>query len=218
MKKTTLIIFGKFPREGFVKTRLAATTGHTAATEFFRLCIEHIFEVADMARPYMDPVFCFAEADDEPAVVQWIGTRLPLIPQIKGTLMERNREAFRHVFAQGYERALIIATDIPDISQDILLAALRELDTTDIVIGPDQLDGYYLLGMNDFHSKLFAVSYTPSTPLLPQIVAQANTLGLRVQTLPILYNINTIDDLKEWHTANPDSTNPVRAHSVHLVA
>lgn len=216
MKNTALIIFGKFPREGFVKTRLATKIGNTDATEFFKKCLEHIFDVADTVRPYMDPLFCFAEAHDEPAVVRWLGTRFSLVPQINGTLMERNREAFRYVFAEGYERALIIATDIPDLSEEVLLAALRDLETSDMVIGPDQHDGYYLLGMNDFESKLFDVTYTPTTPLLPQMMAQAKNLDLRLHAMPILYNINTTDDLKEWFATDTDSTNPVRAYSVNL--
>ena len=104
----TLIIFGKFPRPGFVKTRLAVTTGDMAATAFFKRCIEHIFDVADDLRTQMDPLFCFAEAEDEPAVRAWIGDRFRLHPQIHAPLMERNRDAFRYAFEQGAGSALII--------------------------------------------------------------------------------------------------------------
>jgi rSAM/selenodomain-associated transferase 1 len=198
MKDTTLIIFGKYPREGFVKTRLAASVGNALATEFFRHCIENIFDVADGIRQHMEPVFCFAEAQDESSVRDWLGNRFRLIPQMQASLMDRNREAFRHVFEEGTKSALIIATDIPDISSNVLLEAQEALATYDVVIGPDQVDGYYLLGMNGFEPRLFDIAYGAQTPLFPQLLEQAEVLNLRVRTLPVLLNINTIEDLNQW--------------------
>ena len=197
MGENILIIFGKFPRLGFVKTRLARSLGDDSALELFKTWINHAFDEADKVRTLCTPVYFFAEAEDEASVRLWLKDRFPLFAQSKENLVERNKDAFARMFAQGAKKVVIIATDVPDLSAEIFTQAFSSLDTSDVVLGLDNVDGYYLLGMKALHNELFTVTYG-SNPIGPQLLTKAQELGLSVAQLPMLFNINTIEDLKEW--------------------
>eukprot|EP00873_Tetraselmis_striata_P009209 jgi/Tetstr1/429473/TSEL_019381.t1 len=51
-------------------------------------------------------------------------------------LGERMAGAFQHMFDEGAAKAVIIGTDIPDVSADIVTAAFAALDSHQMVLGP----------------------------------------------------------------------------------
>jgi rSAM/selenodomain-associated transferase 1 len=67
--------------------------------------------------------------------------------QSQGDLGDRLSRAMQDRFASGAGKLLLIGCDCPQISKDSLNGALRDLDSRDVVLGPTEDGGYYLLGL-----------------------------------------------------------------------
>jgi glycosyltransferase A (GT-A) superfamily protein (DUF2064 family) len=63
--------------------------------------------------------------------------------------------AFRKCFAMGYREVVVIGTDTPWMGAERVRKAFAELKANDVVIGPAEDGGYYLLGMRKFAPGIF---------------------------------------------------------------
>lgn len=67
----------------------------------------------------------------------------------------RMKNAFEEGFQMGFEKIVIIGSDMYDLSQEDLQRAFEHLDQHDFVVGPAEDGGYYLLGMKRLKECLF---------------------------------------------------------------
>ena len=63
--------------------------------------------------------------------------------------------AFVNSFTDGYEKVVILGSDLPDLTEKHILEAFKRLDDNDVVLGPTKDGGYYLLGMKKLQPKIF---------------------------------------------------------------
>ena len=63
--------------------------------------------------------------------------------------------AFEQSFENGYEKVVIIGSDLYDITPQIIEIAFENLNVNDLVLGPAKDRGYYLLGMKSIHKPSF---------------------------------------------------------------
>lgn len=194
----TLIIFGRYPHPGKVKTRLAASIGDTASADFYRLCAEHTFRQAASFQTSSIIFYC-SNQDDLPLVHEWIiQYNFSIAVQSGITLGERMENAFDSAFQKGAKKVIIIGTDAPDISNEILQSSVAALETSDIVIGPALDGGYYLLGMKNLHIDLFNEIPWSTDSVFQSTIEKAQTHQLTIQLLPPLTDIDTYEDLTKW--------------------
>jgi hypothetical protein len=66
-----LVLFGRLPVEGRVKTRLAAGSNAAAACSFYRSCCEHLLRETGRVNGARRVFFCSEQAQRTP-VVQWV--------------------------------------------------------------------------------------------------------------------------------------------------
>jgi glycosyltransferase A (GT-A) superfamily protein (DUF2064 family) len=85
---------------------------------------------------------------------------LPHYQQDGKDLGARMEAAFIRAFAMGYQAAAIIGTDSPDLPVSHIEEAFRilEQDGIDVVFGPAEDGGYYLLAMKRLHNVMFGIS------------------------------------------------------------
>jgi rSAM/selenodomain-associated transferase 1 len=192
-----LVIMVRSPHDKQVKSRLAATLGEGFATNFYRCCTEHIVQETGLIR---SPVqrHVFYTTGDEDAVRHWLGHRFHFAPQGEGALGERLEHIFATVFSQGAERAVVIATDVPELSRDIMNEAIAALDSADLTIGPCRDGGYYLLGMKSPHPELLGDIPWSTERVYEETVRRVRAGGLSLHVLPVLRDIDTENDLREW--------------------
>lgn len=140
-----------------MKTRLAAGVGEAEA---LRICRELGRGVIDGIRPVGDctTVVAFTPAHEAGAVRTWLGPTLRLEPQCEGDLGARLHPAVGRRFAAGAERVAVIGTDCPDVDARIVDDALARLDSADVVLGPSDDGGYYLLALRGPVPDLFTAS------------------------------------------------------------
>jgi hypothetical protein len=104
--------------------------------------------------------------------------------------------AFELIFRDGtVERAVIIGSDCPDLTGDLILKAFIALETHEFVIGPARDGGYYLLGMRQPTPALFAGKRWSTDSVLAETLETIRQLGGRGYLLPVLSDVDEVADL-----------------------
>ncbi|WP_448560733.1 TIGR04282 family arsenosugar biosynthesis glycosyltransferase [Trichothermofontia sp.] len=202
--KQTLIIFMRYPQPGTTKTRLIPALGAAGAAQLYRHLAERTLAqaVALQAQQVMDIEIWFA-GGSVAQMQAWLGDHQVYRSQPAGDLGERMAAAFAAVLAAGIvraalppeNRAVLIGTDCPGLNVDHLTAAFAALATHDVVLGPAQDGGYYLIGLQRPIVDLF-VNMPWSTAIVAQrTLSIAAQLGLSVHCLPRLTDIDQPGDL-----------------------
>ncbi|MBO3271923.1 TIGR04282 family arsenosugar biosynthesis glycosyltransferase [Hymenobacter defluvii] len=195
-----LLIFAREPVLGRVKTRLAAGIGAEAALSVYRELLAHTAQAVIEAQ--LPATVWLAEAPTSllapnEALPEWPG--LPWQMQPAADLLgARMAHAFAEAFATGATRIAIIGTDCPGLTAAHLTQAFQLLTDHDVVLGPADDGGYYLLGLRQPQPVLFE-NKTWSTPtVLADTLADAQRLGLRTALLPTLHDVDSAADLARW--------------------
>jgi rSAM/selenodomain-associated transferase 1 len=196
--KTSIIMFVRFPHAGKVKTRLAQSLGEDKAAALYRLCVENLFtQCLKLSRTVECYVF-YADGADRENVEKWASPNFILRRQEHGMLGNRIANALGVTIREGAEKAIIMASDVPDLSVGELEAAIDALDSYDLVIGPSLDGGYYLLGLKKLEKTLFKGIDWSTENVFRQTLHKAKLASLRVFCLPQLLDIDTKDDLRLW--------------------
>ncbi len=116
-------------------------------------------------------------------------------------LGERMLNAFREGFQSGYEKIIIIGSDMYDLSALELEAAFQQLGANDFVVGPAQDGGYYLLGMTTLKEELFQDKTWGTGSVLPDTMEnlKGNTVGM----LPLKNDVDHYEDIKDIEAFRP---------------
>ncbi|MCB0752343.1 MAG: TIGR04282 family arsenosugar biosynthesis glycosyltransferase [Ignavibacteriae bacterium] len=194
--KNALIIFIKFPKLGKVKTRLASSTNDVFALEVYKLLAENIFKEAEKLD---SDIFVFYDGSaDKQRVKNWVNKNFIYSPQNGKDLGEKMLNAFEQVKSKGFEKILIIGSDVPDISKDLITNSLNELNKTDVVISPSDDGGYSLLGLKEINSFLFQNIEWSTQKVLNQTIEAIKQNKLSLTKLKTLNDIDTKEELIEW--------------------
>lgn len=188
MKNTLLIVFVKNKKLGTVKTRLAKVIGDKLAFELY----EALLDITEKAVTGVDrdKVVYFSQSIED---THWKNCKKKL--QHGAHLGARMHQAFLDGFALGYESIVLIGSDLPEISKEIIEKGFHELEENDVVIGPAQDGGYYLIGMNQPHAQLFEDKPWSQPNLLEVTLEQVKAQKLCLALLEPLNDIDTYDDL-----------------------
>ncbi|WP_432411828.1 TIGR04282 family arsenosugar biosynthesis glycosyltransferase [Rasiella sp. SM2506] len=149
--KNALIIFTRNPELGKCKTRLAATIGNEAALEIYKFLIVHTVKIS--TEVIADKFVYYSE--ERRKNDYWNDATFSKKTQHGSDLGIRMENAFNEVFALGYERAIIIGSDMYDITAAAIDEAFRKLASNNFVLGPAEDGGYYLLGMKTIQPDIF---------------------------------------------------------------
>ena len=189
-----LYIIAKAPRVGFAKTRLGRVIGYEAAVTLYRAFLQDLavrFNTHWECGWYVTP----PDAWDDISPLVGCGRQVRILYQNEGNLTERQREFFRGAAARGEERVVLIASDSPHLTVEVVAQAFSELDRSDLVFGPTYDGGYYLIGMRGWHDVFQDVPMSTDT-VLGDIVAQAERAGLTVGWVETTFDIDEVEDLK----------------------
>lgn len=149
--KSLLLVFAKTPVLGKVKSRLAESLGAEKALWVYQQLLLKtegivresflkvvVFYLGKSVNEFRD---CFKDFTKK--------------PQQGKNLGERMAYAFEWGFAQGYQKVICIGTDLWNLEKGTIEGALSALDAADVVLGPANDGGYYLIGMKEYHPQIF---------------------------------------------------------------
>jgi uncharacterized protein len=203
-----LIIFTRYPEPGTTKTRMIPELGAEGAADLQRRMTEHIVaRVFKLIELRSMPVEIRFEGGSEQLMAAWLGNGFSYRPQGGGDIGLRMGRALEDAFRQGFNSMVIIGSDIPDITTEILQNAFEMLKHIDLVLGPAGDGGYYLIGVHrktfrHWNPQLFGDISWGTENVLPQTLAIAERLGLNYRLLDTLNDVDRPEDLSVWHQAS----------------
>ncbi len=132
-----LIVFGRYPVPGETKTRLIPLLGPAGAAEIQKILMEKVVGEArrTAARKGCDVEVCFSSGSAA-KMETWLGSGVLFSTQVSGDLGQRMFAAFSRAFADGCRRALLMGTDVPDLTASYLESALIALERHDLALEP----------------------------------------------------------------------------------
>lgn len=194
----SLIVFLKNPVEGKVKTRIANTAGNIKALEIYKELLGILND--NLARVNCEVYLYFTETPMD--ISYWANANYIYRVQKGNDLGARMSAAFEEVFRDGGSqkplKVLIVGSDCPLLSAEIIDEAFLKLDKSDIVLGPAEDGGYYLLGMKKMNTELFEGVSWSTEKVLNETLDKAAGLGLSVAFTPSLFDIDTEEDWTRW--------------------
>jgi rSAM/selenodomain-associated transferase 1 len=204
-------VFLKRPEPGAVKTRLARTIGDAAACELYRQLVSDTLEWAsELPRTRLVVFFSPRDAADDCSALLPVGSDAELVPQRSGHLGTRMSAAFDELLRHDCERAALIGTDCPLLDRANIEQAYRNLARHDLVLGPADDGGYYLIALRRPRPTLFHRVPWSTSAVLARTLARSRSAGLQHHLLPALSDIDTAADLAPLATALLEAWDAVR--------
>lgn len=145
--RAALLLFAKVPVPGRVKTRLIGFLTPEQAAQVHAACLRDALELCERVRgaaPHL-----YVEGPASGANFGWWRRARPnwrVRPQRGCNLGERLAGAFSRAFAEGYSPVVAIGTDTPWMGAPRICSAFAALHSCDVLLGPTEDGGYYLLG------------------------------------------------------------------------
>ena len=190
-----LCIFARAPELGRVKTRLADGIGAAPALAAHEEQVEGcLSRLASLAALRSTLWIAGSLPLAQPWATRW---HLATAAQTGVDLGMRMANAIA-ISLRDADQALVVGTDCPLLDADYVDAAIVALDAHDVVVGPAEDGGYVLIGMRRLHPELFADIAWGSSHVCPQTLARAGQLGLRVAQLPVLWDVDTLEDWQRY--------------------
>lgn len=197
MADTALVVMARYPEIGKTKTRLARTLGQHEVLGLYQAFLTDLAQrfanqsyvlhwaytpaevdyrtfITDLAPAYADSMVCF--------------------PQANADFGERLHAVFQWTHAHGFQRTILIGSDSPHISRQTIEQARAALDETDVVLGPADDGGYYLIAMRQPHDVFTGIPM--STAVVTQMTLEAaQRQHLTTRLLEPLFDIDELPDL-----------------------
>ena len=104
--------------------------------------------------------------------------------------------AMGRLFAEGLARVVALNADSPTLPAAYLEQAAELLESNDVVLGPAEDGGYYLIGLRRPEPRLFEGIAWSTNQVASQTLARAADLGLTVARLPAWYDVDTPAELE----------------------
>jgi rSAM/selenodomain-associated transferase 1 len=213
-----LAIMAKAPRVGAVKTRLCPPLRAAEAAELARCflldAVERVRAVAG-ARPIL--AYSPAEARSD---FERMGPDFVLISQQGCDVGERQGRLLEEILALGHEAAIVIGTDSPTLPRECLDEAVGLVMSPDVdlVLGPCEDGGYYLIGLRAPWPALFEDMPWSTSGVLSRTLDRALGLGLRVACLPTWFDVDTGIDLDRLRADLGAAPGPLPRHTREFLA
>jgi uncharacterized protein len=189
-----LAIMAKASIAGTVKTRLVPPLTYEEAAELNTCCL---IDVATniMAAATSEPIrgfAAYAPLGAEAFFADVLPDGFELLPPKEPTIGPSLRHAARDLLAAGYGSVCLVNADSPTLPTAILTEAVRRLRQPGdrLVLGPAADGGYYLIGLKNFHERLFEEIDWSTDRVYQQTLTRAREINLPVAALPEWYDVD----------------------------
>jgi len=190
-----LVIMAKAPRLGSVKTRLAGNLSLRAITELYSCLLNDTIALAKALQHVEIAIMC-PESDVED-LSRSVTEVVRIVPQRGEGLAAGLTSVFAHFTNSGRQRVIAFNSDSPHLPASMLEDAFDLLETCDLVAGPTQDGGYYLVGARAAHPGLFISDGMGTGNALELLLTRARALGLSVCLTNPFYDIDIAADLSQ---------------------
>lgn len=196
-KPCRIVIFAKAPVPGEVKTRLIPVLGADRAALLAQQMFLHTLDQAMAAASratHLSVEVCTPDTDHPFWQQDILHSGVRVTVQGEGDLGQRMLRAVERVSGEG-AGCVLIGSDCPALTADILLDVVAAMETGDMVIVPALDGGYVLLGLHQGYGQLFEAITWSTGDVLALTRQRAEILRLTVRYLPALADIDEPEDL-----------------------
>jgi rSAM/selenodomain-associated transferase 1 len=188
-----LVIMAKAPKPGTVKTRLVPSLSPTAVVAFYRCLLEDTLALARSLSNVQVAIMCPHSDVDE--LARLAGGKATVVQQNGEGLAAGLTSVFAHFAEAQPRRVIAFDSDSPHLPRSVLEDAFETLAARDIVVGPTQDGGYYLVGARASHPTLFARDGMGTSSALERLLSRVQALDLSLGLLDPFYDIDVSDDM-----------------------
>ncbi|MDI6795554.1 MAG: TIGR04282 family arsenosugar biosynthesis glycosyltransferase [Desulfatibacillaceae bacterium] len=201
-KKEAILYFAKYPEPGRVKTRLADAIGNAAAANLYRAFVEEIYLRLEKAG--FEVVVFFDPPEKREAFAAWLGSPHLVAQKQTADLGQRMCAAFEHAFDLGFDKAICLGSDAPDLPLVFVRQAFEALDKVDAVIGPCFDGGYYGIGFskNSFLPAAFCGPQWGGTKVTRKSIEILSENSRSVYLAEFWSDVDRVEDLRELNSRN----------------
>lgn len=190
--KAEIVVFGRWPVPGRVKTRLAVSIGAQRAARIYRALLDHtLAETGATGLPVT------LELTGERGASEWQAPPWAALTNQEGRdLGERMANAFNRRFADGADAVVLVGSDLPDLSAGLILGAFDTLRRVPVVLGPAVDGGYWTIGQRRPGRDLFSSVPWSSTSTAAATRKKLAELDVPYEELEELRDLDTLADLE----------------------
>ena len=187
-----IVVMAKAPREGLVKTRLSGAYPPRAVVQLSECMVRDTVALAQKLPAVQVAAMC------PPEDVADIETHVPRDVRVVGQrgtgLAAALASVFEH-FVPRFRRVVAVDSDSPHLPAAILHSAFELLATNELVVGPTEDGGYYLVGASSMHPRLFDPATLGTGNARDALLGNARALGLSVALTQAWYDVDVPADL-----------------------
>jgi uncharacterized protein len=184
-----LLMVAKQPAPGQTKTRLTPPLSSRQAAYLYESFLRDTLDLM-RAVPDVQRVIAYLPVEARDTFAS-LAPDFDLVPQEGNDLGARLDQALRHYLQQGYDSAVVMNSDGPTLPIEYLLQAFAELAAgANVVLGPSDDGGYYLIGLKRPAPRLLREVRMSTSHVLADTLALANEEHLRVALLPAWYDVD----------------------------
>ena len=188
-----VIVFLKNPEIGKAKTRIASTAGPEKALTIYKELLSITHDIVDRVEAKRFLYYThFINSSD-----LWENQRFIKTIQTEGGLGNKMKVAFSEVLKK-VEKAIIIGSDCPYITPELINEGFDALAQNNVVIGPTFDGGYYLLGLKKVVPEIFEQIEFSTENVFKDTVSILDKKGHSYKILQQLHDVDYYDDWKAY--------------------
>jgi rSAM/selenodomain-associated transferase 1 len=193
--RPVILVMGRTPELGRVKSRLARTMGRHAALRLHTAFLQDSLALAQTAaRSIKGSAFLAYEGLAPPSEPDL--AILPSFPQCSGNLGQRQAHAQDLLFSLGAGAVITMGSDSPNLPVDRLLSAWHERSRADLIVVPAVDGGYIMVSHTRPLPEIYRNVPWGTPGALAAVEKNAASGGLTVRRLASWHDIDDQDDLR----------------------
>jgi len=195
--KPAVAVMARVPGLEPVKSRLHHSLTPETATLLYRcFLLDRLDAVA--ALPQIQPVLAFTPASGQRRMEALAPAAFRLVAQEGPELGARLTNLLGGLIADGHPAAMAMDSDSPTLpmAHVVEAAAVLSEGAADVVLGPAEDGGYYLIGIRRRLAVLFTDIPWSTDQVLAVTLERAQRMGLRAHLLPEWFDVDTEADLR----------------------
>ncbi|QDU82296.1 PGL p-HBAD biosynthesis glycosyltransferase [Polystyrenella longa] len=205
-----LILFARYPEPGKTKTRLLSAFSPESVVDIYKHLLDYtLILVRDFSSQQGCDVSLYVSGGTAQEMGTLVGDDFRLVEQTGDTLGDRMLNAVTYASELGAERTVIIGTDCLELIPDDLTKAFELLQSHDLVLGPAQDGGYYLIGLQEPQPSIFDEMPWGTNTVFNETLNRARNRSLDTALLEIHNDIDYPEDLIPLRGTLPESLRAV---------
>lgn len=189
-----VVIMAKAPLPDKVKTRLTPPLEPGVASSLYRSFLLDKIEQVRTIRA-IHPFLSYTPEKEKDFFRNILPHGFELIQQVGEDLGEKLSNISKSLFHAGFKKVVILDSDTPNLPPGLIKEGIEGLDKFDVILGPCEDGGYYLIGMREHFPELFNGIPWSTSEVTRITLEKARNIGLSVSKLESWYDVDTGADL-----------------------